>query len=146
MTNSPERKLKLRVKLCSFAALGPGKIDLLEAVHATGSISGAARRQRMSYRRAWMLIDELNKALRAPVIDTQFGGKEGGGARVTGTGLRLIELYRDLQRKAETAVADELDAIAGMIAPDVSERQAEAEKLHGRIEARSDWSEDESGK
>lgn len=142
MTNSADRKLKLRIKLCSFAALGPGKIDLLEAIHSTGSISAAARRERMSYRRAWMLIDELNKALREPVIDTQFGGKEGGGARVTKAGFLLIELYREIQRKAEASISTELTALMEMLAPDIEVREPGAEKLHGRIEPRSDWSED----
>lgn len=108
--------LKLRIKLCSFAALGPGKIDLLEAIARCGSITKAAKDRSMSYRRAWLLVDEMNRAFAEPVIDASPGGSTGGGARLTATGLAVIDLYRRVQAKAEAAIAAELDEIAALLA------------------------------
>ncbi|MGE5548484.1 MAG: winged helix-turn-helix domain-containing protein [Solirubrobacterales bacterium] len=108
--------LKLRIRLCSFANLGPGKADLLEAVDRCGSITAAARDRGMSYRRAWLLIDEMNKAFREPVVEASFGGAKGGGARLTGTGRAVIAIYRRVQAKAEAAIAEELGELAGLVA------------------------------
>lgn len=108
------RALKLRIRLCSFAAMGPGKADLLEAVGRCGSITAAAKDQGMSYRRAWLLIDEINRALNTPVLATSVGG-----ATLTETGRELIELYRRIEAKAEAAVADELARLAELVAEDV---------------------------
>lgn len=96
--------LKLRVKICAFADIGPGKIDLLEAVGRCGSITAAAKDQGMSYRRAWLLIDEMNQAFRKPVVGTMTGGAAGGGTDLTDIGRQVIEIYRDIQRLAESAV------------------------------------------
>jgi len=108
------RALKLRIRLCSFAAMGPGKADLLEAVGRCGSITAAAKDQGMSYRRAWLLIDEINRALNTPVLATSVGG-----ATLTETGRELIALYRRIEAKAEAAVADELERLAELVAEDV---------------------------
>jgi molybdate transport system regulatory protein len=89
-------------------AIGPGKIALLEAVAVSGSITGAAKSLSMSYRRAWLLIDEMNQYLRAPVVTTETGGPKGGGARLTPAGASLVEQYRSIERHAEAAVAEEL--------------------------------------
>lgn len=110
--------LKLRIKLCSFAALGPGKIDLLEAIARCGSITKAAKDQSMSYRRAWLLVDEMNRAFAEPVIAASPGGSAGGGARLTSTGLAVIAIYRRVQAKAEAAIGHELDEIAALLAPE----------------------------
>ncbi len=116
-----KRRLKLRIRLCAFAALGPGKIALLQAVSHTGSISAAARDQGMSYRRAWLLLDEMNRALTQPVVQTQAGGSHGGGAQLTPAGERLIVLYRQIEEKAERAIQTELDELSGMLAPETPE-------------------------
>lgn len=108
--------LKLRIKLCSFAALGPGKVDLLEAIERCGSITRAAKDQGMSYRRAWLMVDEMNRAFAEPVIDTAHGGSTGGGARLTATGKAIIDIYRRVQAKAESAIDQELDEIAALLA------------------------------
>lgn len=103
--------LKLRVKLCSFVAIGPGKADLLEAVDRCGSITAAAKDRGMSYRRAWMLIDEMNRAFREPVVGTVSGGAAGGGTRLTGTGREVLAIYREVQRLAEGAVVEPLQRL-----------------------------------
>lgn len=84
--------------------LGAGKVRLLEMVAETGSISAAARAMDMSYRRAWLLIDELNEIFHVPVIETAAGGSGGGGAKITEHGKRLIQLYNELQKEADALV------------------------------------------
>src|SRR3954462_5538390 len=93
-------QLHLRVIKGNRPAVGPGKIALLEAIRDTGSISAAARKLGMSYRRAWMLVDDLNRRLSKPVVEAAPGGKAGGGARLSPTGRKLIALYRGIERKA----------------------------------------------
>lgn len=89
-------------------AIGPGKIDLLEAVATHGSIAAAARSLDMSYRRAWLLLDELNRSLERPAIDTAQGGPRGGGATVTATGEAVIGAYREAERLALLAARPQL--------------------------------------
>ena len=86
--------------------LGPGKIALLEHVEQSGSISAAARAMNMSYRRAWLLIDELKTILGTPAVLTSAGGSGGGGARLTTEGKNLIQKFRELEAKARAAGAD----------------------------------------
>lgn len=108
--------LKLRVKLCSFAALGPGKANLLEAVDRCGSITAAAKDQGMSYRRAWMLIDEMNRAFREPVVGAAAGGRTGGRAEVSELGREVLAIYREVQQLAETAVSEPLLRLEKLVA------------------------------
>ncbi len=96
--------------------LGPGKAELLEHIADTGSISAAARRMNMSYRRAWLLVDTLNQCFRRPLVETATGGKGGGGARVTDLGLALLKRYRDMEAKARDACADDFAAILAELA------------------------------
>lgn len=112
------RDLKLRIKLCAMAALGPGKVDLLQAIERCGSITAAAKDQGMSYRRAWGLLEELNHALAEPVVGTSFGGARGGGASLTATGRAVIDIYRRIESKAQAAIADELAELSGLLAPE----------------------------
>lgn len=81
-------------------AMGPGKADLLEAIEREGSISAAGRALGMSYRRCWMLVDAMNHCWAAPLVETNTGGKQGGGAHVTEAGKRVLSLYRSLQKSA----------------------------------------------
>jgi molybdate transport system regulatory protein len=97
------KALRLRINLASGRAVGPGKIDLLELIGRTGSLSEAARGLRMSYRRAWLLLDDLNHSFAAPVATTKVGGSGGGGARLTPLGERLIAAYRSVEGTAERA-------------------------------------------
>ncbi len=85
-------------------ALGPGKVDLLDAIAATGSISAAARQLGMSYRRAWLLVETMNRSFPTPLVSAKTGGKSGGGAEVTALGHRAAKAYRDLQHAAERVV------------------------------------------
>jgi len=87
--------------------IGPGKIALLKAIGETGSISAAARRLDMSYRRAWLLIDALNRLFGAPVVETREGGSGGGGAALTPLGLAVVRTY-----DAATAAAAEAAGVA----------------------------------
>jgi len=93
-------RLTLRVDLGSGRALGPGKISLLEAIDKTGSISQAGRDLGMSYRRAWLLVDDMNNCFRGPVIEAQPGGVHGGGATLTAFGRTLVEQYRAIEANA----------------------------------------------
>jgi len=108
--------LQLRVKFGPNAAFGPGKADLLEHIAATGSISAAARRMRMSYKRAWQLVDDMNGYFRAPLVETAAGGSAGGGAQLSATGTRVLAAYRKLQHTAATAARRELALFARLAA------------------------------
>ena len=105
-------RLTLRLDFGPGRAIGHGKIRLLEAVRDYGSISAAGRSMGMSYRRAWLLIDELNHIFEEPVIDAKHGGSGGGGAELTVFGHRVVERYRAIEAKAHAAAAADLDALA----------------------------------
>src|SRR5271168_3383785 len=92
--------------------LGPGKIELLELIDAHGSISEAARAMNMSYRRAWLLVAELNQSFRSPVTTAQTGGKGGGHATLTAFGRELIALYRKIETDAAAAAAAPMERLA----------------------------------
>jgi molybdate transport system regulatory protein len=104
-------RLTVRVDFGAGGALGPGKIRLLEAIGRTGSISQAGRALDMSYRRAWLLVDDMNRCFRAPVVATQGGGAKGGGATLTPFGRELIEKYRAIETRATAASAAQLRAL-----------------------------------
>ncbi len=97
--------LKLQIACGDALALGPGKADLLVAIKAHGSISAGGRALGMSYRRAWMLVDEMNRCFEPPVVETLRGGGLERGARVTETGEAVLEAYREMEREA-AAIAD----------------------------------------
>ena len=104
-------RLTVRVDFGSDRALGPGKIRLLEAIGKAGSISQAGRSLDMSYRRAWLLVDDLNHCFREPVVTTQPGGAQGGGAALTPFGLDLIAKYRSIETQAMAATRLQLHAL-----------------------------------
>jgi molybdate transport system regulatory protein len=101
-------RLTVRIDFGSERSLGPGKIRLLEAVGKTGSISQAGRSLDMSYRRAWLLIDDMNQCFREPVVTTQSGGAQGGGAELTPFGQDLIATYRAIEAQALAAARPQL--------------------------------------
>ena len=115
-TGSGGNRFTLAFRLEGGAALGPGRIALLEAIERTGSISGAARMVGMSYRKAWRLIDDMNRSFREPLVETAFGGARGGGARVTETGRQVGVLYRRMERTAVDANADSISELANLLA------------------------------
>ena len=108
-------ELKLRILHGEEIAIGPGKIDLLEAILEYGSISGAARNMEMSYRRAWLLVDTMNRCFRQPLVETAAGGSKGGGAHVTETGKAVLKHYRDMQHKAEAAIQADFRKIQALL-------------------------------
>jgi molybdate transport system regulatory protein len=97
--------------------MGPGKADLLDAIESAGSISAAARRMGMSYRRAWMLVDEMNRDFRLPLVSAAAGGAKGGGARVTDAGREALRRYREMERKAADGIAEEIAEFAQLLVP-----------------------------
>ena len=111
----PRIELHLRVVKGKARAIGPGKIALLEAIRDTGSISAAARKLRMSYRRAWMLVDDLNRRLSKPVVLAAPGGKDGGGTMLSPTGCKLVALYRDMERRALRHTATSARTLIGLL-------------------------------
>ena len=111
----PRVRFRLRVTRGPDIALGPGKVDLLEAIAKTGSITAAARSLGMSYRRAWLLVDTMNRCFRSPVVEAEVGGKRGGGARLTRLGAEVIERYRRIERGAARAAATDLRALIRLV-------------------------------
>jgi molybdate transport system regulatory protein len=91
--------VRFRVDIGRHCSIGIGKIELLEGIALTGSLSQAARRMRMSYRRAWLLLADLNKGFDRPVVHSSTGGRGGGGAVLTPLGVRLVAGYRKLEAK-----------------------------------------------
>ncbi|MFC4276370.1 winged helix-turn-helix domain-containing protein [Achromobacter aloeverae] len=110
-----EVRFRLRIRHQDLLAIGPGKVDLLEAIQAHGSIAAAARSMGMSYRRAWLLVDELNRALREPATHSGHGGASGGGSGLTPAGERLVALYRDIEKTAQRACAAQLKGLVGLL-------------------------------
>jgi molybdate transport system regulatory protein len=106
---------KLRVMYGPEIAMGPGKAELLGAIAATGSISASAKRLGMSYRRAWMLVDTMNRCFREPVVASAAGGSGGGGAQVTPFGRRVLARYAALQESVERAMDRSLPPFADLL-------------------------------
>jgi molybdate transport system regulatory protein len=104
-------RLSIRLDLASGARIGPGKVSVLEEIGRTGSISAAGRALRMSYRRTWELVEELNRSLGTPVVETAAGGSGGGGAVLTAAGKAVIERYRAIEMDTALAARKHLLAI-----------------------------------
>lgn len=104
--------VSIRLDLGPDIRVGPGKIRLLELVAEQGSISGAGRALGMSYRRAWLLIADLNRSFPGPVVAAQPGGRSGGGATLTVFGARLVAAYRDIEREADAIAVRRLAELA----------------------------------
>jgi len=92
-------KIKLQIVCGDEFAIGPGKADLLDAINKAGSISAGARAMGMSYRRAWLLVDSLNRCWAEPVVETVAGGSEQKGARLSPFGRKILSAYRALQHE-----------------------------------------------
>jgi|SRR5271155_2281064 len=103
--------LSLRIDLDTRGRIGPGKIQLLENIRAYGSISAAGRAMSMSYKRAWDLVNEINRICKRAAVEPQKGGKNGGGANLTPFGLSLVARYRKIERSIERAARMELLAL-----------------------------------
>ncbi len=103
--------LTIRVDFGAFGYLGPGKIALMELIAEHGSISAAGKEMDMSYRRAWLLVDEINRIFREPLVEKQMGGSGGGGARLSPLGQDVVRRYRAIQRAAAAATAADIKAL-----------------------------------
>lgn len=103
--------LSVRIDLDTEGRIGPGKIQLLENIRDCGSISAAGRAMDMSYKRAWDLVDEINRICKRAAVERQAGGRNGGGAVLTPFGLSLVACYRKIERSAEMAARKELLAL-----------------------------------
>lgn len=108
-------QFRLRIKCGDEIAIGPGKIAILEAIAETGSISAAGRKLGMSYRRAWLLVDQLNHYFHEPVVHAANGGTQGGGSVLTETGGEVVKLYRTIEQQSETHSASLIRALADKI-------------------------------
>jgi molybdate transport system regulatory protein len=98
----------LRISFPHEDRLGHGKMELLEHIRATGSISAGGRAMDMSYRRAWLLVNEMNRMFKQPVVESQRGGQKGGGAALTGFGEELLMRFRQMEQTIRVTLADDL--------------------------------------
>jgi molybdate transport system regulatory protein len=111
-------RLRVSIVFESGARIGPGKAKLLESIRDTGSISAAAREMGMSYKRAWVLLDSINRTFTEPVVTAAPGGAGGGGARLTPFGVEVLERYARILERAASEAAPELAALARRARPD----------------------------
>jgi molybdate transport system regulatory protein len=111
-----ELDLKIRLHCGADIAIGPGKADLLEAIQTCGSISAAARSLGMSYRRAWLLVETMNRCFQEPLVATLAGGRHGGGARLTASGEQVLRAYRELCSRALAEVEAHMGEITALLA------------------------------
>ena len=110
-------QLALHIDLASDARIGPGKIRLLELVDQTGSISAAGRAYRMTYKQAWLTLDELNRSFRSPLTTAAPGGRHGGGAQLTDFGREVVRRFRELEREANALAQRHLDVLEAAASP-----------------------------
>ncbi|MFD2237021.1 winged helix-turn-helix domain-containing protein [Aureimonas populi] len=108
---------RLRLVFGPQAIIGPGRAELLERVARTGSLAAAGREMRMSYKRAWSLVEELNRTFDTPLVELSRGGAAHGGAVLTPLGAEIVERYRRMQALSEAAIAPDLKALAARLAP-----------------------------
>lgn len=110
-----QTRLRLRILFGDTVMLGPGKAELLGLIRETGSISAAGRGMKMSYKRAWMLVETMNAAFREPLVESVRGGAGGGGAQLTATGQAVLAHYRQIEQAAAEAGAAELAALRALL-------------------------------
>ena len=112
----------MRVVLEPDIAIGPGKADLLEVIRKTGSIAAAGREMCMSYKRAWTLVESMNECFEEPLVQANRGGNERGGAQLTRTGERVLEIYRRMETQSRKAIARDMRSLRRLLA-DISEKK-----------------------
>lgn len=110
-TANKSDRLSIRIDLACGARIGPGKVAVLEEIARSGSISAAGRALRMSYRRTWELVEDLNRSLGTPVVETAAGGSGGGGAVLTRAGKAVVERYRAIEMDTAHAARKHLLAL-----------------------------------
>ena len=117
LRGAPVARFRMRVMAGESIAIGPGKIELLEAIRESRSITAAAKAMGMSYRRAWMLVDEVNRSLKKPAVASAIGGDRGGGSELTEVGTLLVRAYRKIESDAAIACAADIAALTGLLKP-----------------------------
>ena len=120
----PVARFRLRVTAGEAIFVGPGKVALLEAIRDTRSITAAAKSLGMSYRRAWLLVDELNRSLASAAVESAIGGERGGGSELTALGLELIDVYRRIETTAARACAKDIARLLELASPPASRASA----------------------
>ncbi len=111
----PNLKITLRLLHDGEIAMGPGKAELLEAIHKTGSIAAAGKTMNMSYRRAWLLVDVMNRSFAEPLVLAAKGGKHGGGTVLTPMGLQVLAHYRKMNTAVHHAAQAYLPLFSGLM-------------------------------
>nr|WP_210345441.1 LysR family transcriptional regulator [Jiella flava] len=111
------------MRLDDRLSIGPGKARLLAAIEETGSLAAAGRRMKMSYKRAWLLVDEMNRAFREPLVSAARGGSSGGGAKLTETGRTVLTAYRASESLAEAAVRAHVEALRRLLCDPTSRKE-----------------------
>jgi molybdate transport system regulatory protein len=131
---------RVRVDFAAGTSVGPGKIELLEAISRSGSLSAAARSVNMSYRRAWLLLHDVNESFAEPAVRLSVGGRAGGGAALTEFGTRLVAAYREfeatVQAQATRSFAGVIAAPAVVPKPNVPKGGQSRRPLQRRLEPR----------
>ena len=111
--------LRFRIVLKPGVAIGPGKADLLEAIDETASLTAAAKLSGMSYKRSWLLVQEMNAAFVEPLVATEKGGTGGGGGtQLTRLGRRVLECFRTMEADADKVVAAGIADLRRHLKPD----------------------------
>lgn len=116
MSGANTHRLSIRIDLATGGRIGPGKVALLEEIGRSGSISAAGRALKMSYRRAWLLVEQLNQSLQVPVVETAAGGAGGGGAQLTEAGKTIVQQYRAMEKAAARTSQSHLSALDRLVA------------------------------
>ena len=114
---APTARFRLRISMGELVAIGPGKIALLEAIRDHGSLTAAAQALGISYRRAWAMLDETQRALAYPAVASLSGGAQGGGSVLTPVGEEIVERYRRIERRAADACAEDIEALKRLTRP-----------------------------
>ncbi|MCL1894390.1 MAG: winged helix-turn-helix domain-containing protein [Holophagaceae bacterium] len=120
MKITPDHIIRLRVPIGDKIAIGPGKAALLEAIVKTGSISAAGRDLGMCYRKAWMIVKDMNKFFIEPLVEASKGGATGGGARLTEMGCLVLEKYRHIESQAWCAISSSVKDFKALLKDDDS--------------------------
>ncbi|HZA00956.1 MAG TPA: ModE family transcriptional regulator [Hyphomicrobiaceae bacterium] len=107
---------RLRIVLAPEIAIGPGKADLLQGIQETGSIAAAGRRMGMSYKRAWVLVETMNRHFAGPLVTASKGGPKGGGAALTALGEQVLHSYRQMEHRTHRAIKRDLERLRTLLA------------------------------
>jgi molybdate transport system regulatory protein len=111
-----QTRLTIRFDFDESRRLGPGKVALLESIGDAGSISAAGRAHAMSYRKAWLLVEEMNRMFAQPLVAARPGGANGGGAELTAAGVKVVTLYRAAERKMRAGARNEIERMERALA------------------------------